>query len=226
MYISKSEQTILQLLATLIDAYPNVQDRRGGESTNYDGKRYKWFETFTRDFMIDLKMSLPQKYFYVTVTDMYNSYARWLGNKTQQRQKRHPCPDPNISFDGALCITWKNELNDLDPKYFDGVRNHIIAMKSTTASGISKIMDMCPEGITTTAISADPVIIVTEHGAFDPRGLNIAEHAVGIAHLAEPQTREMLLKKIYDSPEFHKPPVALKNRPPKGFIPYEQVFRR
>ena len=102
----------------------------------------------------------------------------------------------------------------------------IIAMKSTTASGISKIMDMCPEGITTTAISADPVIIVTENGAFDPRGLNIAEHAVGIAHLAEPQTRDMLLKKIYDSPEFHKPPTALKNRPPKGFIPYEQVFRR
>ena len=102
----------------------------------------------------------------------------------------------------------------------------IIAMKSTTASGISKIMDMCPEGITTTAISADPVIIVTENGAFDPRGLNIAEHAVAIAHLAEPETRDLLLKRIYDSPEFHKPPTALKNKAPKGFIPYSQVFRR
>ena len=74
----------------------------------------------------------------------------------------------------------------------------IIAMKSTTAKGISKIMDMCPEGITTTAIAADPVIIVTENGAFDPRGLNITEHAVGIAHLVEPDTRNMLLKNIYD----------------------------
>jgi len=74
----------------------------------------------------------------------------------------------------------------------------IIAMKSTTAKGISKIMDMCPEGITTTAIAADPVIIVTENGAFDPRGLNIAEHAIGIAHLAEPATRDKLLKRIFD----------------------------
>lgn len=99
----------------------------------------------------------------------------------------------------------------------------IIAMKSTTASGISKIVDMCPEGITTTAIAADPVIIITEYGAFDPRGLNLAEHAVGIAHLAEPETRMALLKKIYDSPEFHKPKVALKEQGPKGFTPYSAV---
>lgn len=102
----------------------------------------------------------------------------------------------------------------------------IIAMKSTTAKGISKIVNMCPEGITTTAISADPVIIVTEHGAFDPRGLNIAEHAVGIAHLAEPAARDDLLKNIYESPEFHKPRAALKTKAPKGFIPYEHVFGR
>jgi acyl-CoA hydrolase len=99
----------------------------------------------------------------------------------------------------------------------------IIAMKSTTASGISKIMDMCPEGITTTAIAADPVIIVTENGAFDPRGLTIADHAVGIAHLAEPATRDKLLKRIFESPEFHKPRVALKDKSPKGFIPYDFV---
>jgi len=99
----------------------------------------------------------------------------------------------------------------------------IIAMKSTTSSGVSKIMDLCPEGITTTAISADPVVIVTENGAFDPRGLNMVEHAVGIAHLAEPTERNRLLKLIYDSPEFHKPKEALKNKFPKGFIPYEAV---
>jgi len=99
----------------------------------------------------------------------------------------------------------------------------IIAMKSTTSTGISKILDMSPEGITTTAISADPVVIVTENGAFNPRGLNISEHAVGIAHLAEPVTRQKLLKVIYDSPEFHKPREALKDKSPKGFISYNEI---
>jgi 4-hydroxybutyrate CoA-transferase len=99
----------------------------------------------------------------------------------------------------------------------------IIAMKSTTSSGVSKIVDLCPEGITTTAISADPVVIVTEYGAFDPRGLNMVEHAVGIAHLAESEARARLLKMIYDSPEFHKPREALKNKYPKGFTPYDMV---
>ena len=99
----------------------------------------------------------------------------------------------------------------------------IIAMKSTTSKGESKIMAKCPEGITTTAISADPVVIVTEHGAFNPRGLNIAEHAVGIAHLAEPECRDKLLKYIYDSKEYHNPRQALNGKTPKGFIPYKDV---
>ena len=100
----------------------------------------------------------------------------------------------------------------------------IIAMKSTTDKGVSKIMNMCPEGITTTAIAADPVVIVTEHGAFNPKGLNIAEHAVGIAHLAEPETRDALLKFIYESKEFYKPRIALKDKSPKGFIPFEAIW--
>jgi acyl-CoA hydrolase len=96
-------------------------------------------------------------------------------------------------------------------------------MKSTTSKGDSKIMLKCPEGITTSAISADPVTIVTEYGAFNPRGLNIAEHAVGVAHLAEPSHREKLLKYIYESVEYHKPPEALRDRTPKGFTPYEAI---
>jgi acyl-CoA hydrolase len=100
----------------------------------------------------------------------------------------------------------------------------IIAMKSTTSKGESKIMAKCPEGITTTGISADPVVIVTEHGAFNPRGLNIAEHAVGIAHLAEPECRERLLKYIYDSKEYHKPKQALNDKSIKGFVPYKDVM--
>lgn len=99
----------------------------------------------------------------------------------------------------------------------------IIALKSTTSKGEPKIMARCPEGITTSAIAADPVIIVTEYGAFDPRGCNIAEHAVGIAHLADPVHREKLLKYIYDSVEYHKPPEALRDRIPKGFTPYEAI---
>lgn len=100
----------------------------------------------------------------------------------------------------------------------------IIAMKSTTDKGQSKIVDMCPQGITTTAIAADPVVIVTENGAFNPRGLTIAEHAVGIAHLAAKEYRDQLLKKIYDSKAFHKPQLALKEVVKKGFISYDDVF--
>lgn len=101
--------------------------------------------------------------------------------------------------------------------------NPIIAMKSTTEKGESKIVDLCPEGITTTAIAADPVIIVTENGSFNPRGLNIAEHAVGIAHLANDKYREQLLRKIYDSEVFHNPHEALKDVSPKGFIAFDEL---
>lgn len=101
----------------------------------------------------------------------------------------------------------------------------IIAMESVTSNGISKIIDMCPEGITTTAIAADPVIIVTENGAFNPMGLSLVEHAIAIAHLAEPKSKEILLRKIYDSPEFYKSKTALSGKIPKGFTPYEQLFR-
>ncbi len=101
----------------------------------------------------------------------------------------------------------------------------IIAMKSSTEKGVSKIVDKCPEGITTSAIAADPVVIVTENGAFNPRGLTIAEHAIGIAHLAKPAVRESLLKEIYESKEFHKPRAALKDVRPKGFISYESIYK-
>ncbi len=98
----------------------------------------------------------------------------------------------------------------------------IIALKSTTNKGISKIVEKCPEGITTTAIAADQVVIVTEQGAFDPRGLSFSERAVATAHLAEPEIREQLVKRIYDSPEYHHPAQALKDGVPKGIIPYQE----
>ena len=96
-------------------------------------------------------------------------------------------------------------------------------MESATNKGISKIIDMCPEGITTTAIAADPVIIVTENGAFNPMGLNLVEHAIGIAHLAGSENKEELLRKIFDSPEFYKSRAALSDKTPKGFTPYSEI---
>ena len=101
----------------------------------------------------------------------------------------------------------------------------IIALKSTTRDGISKIVDRCPAGITTTAITADQVIIVTEQGAFDPRKLSLGEHAVGIAHLAAPEYREQLLKQIHDDPAFHKP-YAYLHKGVRGFIPYAEAAKK
>ncbi|HQL24157.1 MAG TPA: acetyl-CoA hydrolase/transferase C-terminal domain-containing protein, partial [candidate division Zixibacteria bacterium] len=100
----------------------------------------------------------------------------------------------------------------------------IIALKSTTRAGISKIVDRSPSGITTTAIPADQVVLVTEYGAFDPRGLSLGERAVGIAHLAAPEERDKLLKVIHDNPAFHKPDLTLHKGIP-GFTPYERAVR-
>jgi len=101
----------------------------------------------------------------------------------------------------------------------------IIALKSTTSKGVSKIVDICPAGITTTSIPADQVIIVTEHGAFNPLRRSLGERAVGIAHLAAPDERDKMLKMIRDDPAFHRPDSALKRGVP-GFIPYEDAIKK
>ena len=100
----------------------------------------------------------------------------------------------------------------------------IIALKSTTSKGISKIVNRSPAGITTTAIASDQVIIVTENGAFDPRRLSLGERAVGIAHLAAPEKRDEFLKLIHDDGAFHKPKWNTKTVP--GFISYEEAMNR
>jgi len=100
----------------------------------------------------------------------------------------------------------------------------VVALKSTTKDGTSKICDRCPAGITTTAIPADQVILVTEYGALDPRGLSLGERAVGIAQLAAPEERDNLMRVIQDNPAFHKPDVALHKGVP-GFTPYEKAVQ-
>ena len=67
----------------------------------------------------------------------------------------------------------------------------IIALQSTAGKWVSRILEKSPEGVSLTAIAADPVVIVSEYGAFDPRGFSIGEHALGIAYLAEPEGREV-----------------------------------
>ncbi|MFH2204911.1 MAG: acetyl-CoA hydrolase/transferase C-terminal domain-containing protein [Elusimicrobiota bacterium] len=106
--------------------------------------------------------------------------------------------------------------------YSEGGRA-VIALKATTGKGVSKIVDMCPEGITTTAIPADQVILVSEYGAFEPFGLSVGEKAVGIAHLAAPEFRDELLGKIYSNPAFHDPKSANISGRPKGFTPYDKA---
>jgi len=101
----------------------------------------------------------------------------------------------------------------------------IIALKSITRDGISKIIDRAPAGITTTATPADRVILVTEQGAFDPKRLSLGERAVGIAHLANPEEREKLLKIIHDNPAFHKPPSCVSEAC-RGFTPYKKAVER
>ncbi len=99
----------------------------------------------------------------------------------------------------------------------------IIGLKATTSKGESKILRRSPGGVSASAIAADPVVIVTENGVFDPRGLSLGEHVVGIAHLAAPEHREELLKYIFDSKRFHKPREALQTGKPKGFFAYEDL---
>ncbi len=101
----------------------------------------------------------------------------------------------------------------------------IIALKSRTSQGISKVVDLCPAGITTTAVAADQVIIVTEYGAFDPRRLSLGERAVGIAHLAHPDERDKLLDVIFSDGAFHKPNLTMFKGVP-GFTPYEKAIEK
>ena len=100
----------------------------------------------------------------------------------------------------------------------------IVALKSTTKDGRSKIVDRCPAGITTTGIPSDHVIIVTENGCFEPRSLSLGERAVGIAHLAAPKYKEQLLRAIHEDPAFHNPDKAML-RGIRGFTTYEDAVK-
>jgi 4-hydroxybutyrate CoA-transferase len=103
-----------------------------------------------------------------------------------------------------------------DPAY--GVP--IIAFKSITEKGESKIAKVHPPGVSLTASAYDPLVIVTEYGAADLRELTAGEKALAIASIAHPDFREEYLKELYENPMFTKPSGFALGKTPRGVILY------
>jgi 4-hydroxybutyrate CoA-transferase len=102
-----------------------------------------------------------------------------------------------------------------------GFGTPIIAIKSVTGKGESKISERHPAGISLTASSYDPVVIVTEYGIADLRELTSGEKALAIASIAHPRYRDDLLRFVYENPLFTKPIGYTLGRTPRGVIMYD-----
>jgi len=81
----------------------------------------------------------------------------------------------------------------------------IIAVKSVTGRGDSKIARAHPPGVSLTASAYDGVVIVTEYGIADLRGLTAGAKALAIASIAHPSYRDGFLRYVCDDPLFTKP---------------------
>jgi len=101
----------------------------------------------------------------------------------------------------------------------------IIAMKSLTNKGESKIVRMHPPGISLTASAYDGIVLVTEYGIADLRGLTIGNKALAIASIAHPNYRDELLKHFYDDPLFTKPHDCVPGMTPYGVIGYTGAIK-
>jgi len=97
----------------------------------------------------------------------------------------------------------------------------IIAVKSTTDKGASKIVKVHPPGVSLTASAYDPVVIVTEFGIADLRSLTAGEKALAIASIAHPRVRDEYLKSIYDDRLFTKPFGFALGQTPRGVTMYK-----
>ena len=97
----------------------------------------------------------------------------------------------------------------------------IIAMKSLTRKGESKIVRMHPPGISLTASAYDGVVLVTEYGIADLRGLTLGSKALAIANISHPTFRERFLKEIFDDPLFTKPHDFFPGKIPYGVTLYD-----
>jgi 4-hydroxybutyrate CoA-transferase len=101
----------------------------------------------------------------------------------------------------------------------------IIALKSTTRNGESKIVKAHPRGVSLTASSYDGVVVITEYGVADLRGLTVGEKALAVASVAHPRYREEFLKSIFEDRLFTKPVGYFMGKRPRGFIPYRGSIR-
>ena len=97
----------------------------------------------------------------------------------------------------------------------------IIAIKSITDKGESKIARMHPPGVSLTASAYDGVVIVTEYGIADLRELTSGEKAMAIASIAHPKFRDEFLRSVYEDPLFTKPFGGYMGKTPNGVCMYE-----
>jgi acyl-CoA hydrolase len=97
----------------------------------------------------------------------------------------------------------------------------IIAMKSLTNRGESKITTLHPPGISLTACAYDGIVLVTEYGIADLRELTVGEKAFAIASIAHPEFRDDFLRHVYEDPLFTKPFGFSLDKIPKGVIMYD-----
>jgi acyl-CoA hydrolase len=97
----------------------------------------------------------------------------------------------------------------------------IIAIKSITRRGESKITKLHPPGIGLTASAFDGVVIVTEYGIADLRGLTTGEKAMAIARIAHPRFSEDFQRYVFEDQLFTKPTGYSLDKIPKGVILYD-----
>lgn len=96
----------------------------------------------------------------------------------------------------------------------------IIAIKSVTDKGRSKITPAHPAGVSLTASSYDPIVLVTEYGIADLRGLTEGLKALAVASIAHPDYRDSFLQAIFDNPMMTKPFSYSPGQTPPGVIMY------
>jgi acyl-CoA hydrolase len=112
------------------------------------------------------------------------------------------------------------------PDFIRALNDHaygtpIIAIRSITHRGDSKITRRHPPGISLTASAYDGAVIVTEYGIADLRGLTTGDKAMAIARIAHPRFSEDLTRYVYEDPLFTKPIGFSLNKTPKGVSLYK-----
>jgi 4-hydroxybutyrate CoA-transferase len=96
----------------------------------------------------------------------------------------------------------------------------IIAMKSITNKGESKIVPLNPAGVSLTASAYDGIVLVTEYGIADLRGLTLGGKALAIAWVSHPRFRDDFLGRLHNDPFITKPHRYRPGKAPEGVIVY------